>query len=372
MAGLNHPYHTIVTEKTMTKDELLARLVENALDFLMRSIEEFESHPKFSVIHFHAAVELFLKARLMAEHWSLVVTSRHEPDWDKFLAGDFISVSLTEAASKLDKIVRRGLRKEELDVLKDLTRHRNKMVHFFHEAHSPEKGHELLHSIAKQQLTAWYFLHKIIVNRWGDIFEPWAEKILAADKRLREHHTFLQVVFEQQRPEIERRIESGSIFETCASCGFEAQEHNPEIQQVYDSECLVCGLTELYLKIKCPECDETVRFAGDGFSECVSCGLRLEPEQIVDALTDPMAAYIAAKDGGDSGLPGNCGSCDSYRTVVELDDGTYFCCSCFEKFDSIDCCEWCNEPNTGDMVNSYWAGCNMCDGKAGWIRDDRD
>ena len=52
----------------MNQRILLERLVENAMDFLHRSIDEFSEHPKFSVIHFHAAVELFLKARLMAEH----------------------------------------------------------------------------------------------------------------------------------------------------------------------------------------------------------------------------------------------------------------------------------------------------------------
>ncbi|HIP71183.1 MAG TPA: hypothetical protein EYH05_07285, partial [Anaerolineae bacterium] len=60
----------------MTPKDLLERLVENAMDFLSQSIEEFDGSPKYSVIHFHAAVELFLKARLMAEHWSLVVSKR--------------------------------------------------------------------------------------------------------------------------------------------------------------------------------------------------------------------------------------------------------------------------------------------------------
>ena len=53
--------------------DLFDRLVDNALDFLNRSIADFEKSPKYSVIHFYTAVELFVKARLMAEHWSLVV-----------------------------------------------------------------------------------------------------------------------------------------------------------------------------------------------------------------------------------------------------------------------------------------------------------
>ena len=101
--------------------ELLQRLVENAMDFLSQSIREFDEQPKYSVIHFHAAVELFLKARLFAEHWSLVVSKRKDADWDDFVAGKFISVSLDEAASKLDKIVRTGLTKQELETFRRLT-----------------------------------------------------------------------------------------------------------------------------------------------------------------------------------------------------------------------------------------------------------
>ena len=39
-------------------------VVRNAFDFLGRSIDELEKHPKYSVIHFYSAIELFVKARL--------------------------------------------------------------------------------------------------------------------------------------------------------------------------------------------------------------------------------------------------------------------------------------------------------------------
>ena len=70
-------------------EDYFSRLVDNALNFLSRSIEDLQQSPKYSVIHFYAAVELFLKARLMKEHWSLVVTKPQDADWEKFVAGDF-------------------------------------------------------------------------------------------------------------------------------------------------------------------------------------------------------------------------------------------------------------------------------------------
>jgi hypothetical protein len=76
----------------MAKPAPLDGIVNNGFDFFRKSLAEFDAEPKFSVIHFFAAVELFLKARLMAEHWSLVVSK--DPSWEGFERGDFKSVTL--------------------------------------------------------------------------------------------------------------------------------------------------------------------------------------------------------------------------------------------------------------------------------------
>lgn len=115
----------------MNKEEMFNRLVENAFDFLFKAVSEIEGQPKYSVIHFYTAVELFVKARLMKEHWSLVISQRQEADWDKFITGDFQSVTLTEAANKLKKVVLSGLSKAELEAFREVANDRNKMVHFF-------------------------------------------------------------------------------------------------------------------------------------------------------------------------------------------------------------------------------------------------
>jgi len=102
----------------MNKEDMFNSLVENGLDFLFKAISEINDQPKYSVIHFYAAVELFVKARLMDEHWSLVVTKRQDPDKSKFFSGDFQSVSLDEAANRLKKIVGSGLSQAELDAFR--------------------------------------------------------------------------------------------------------------------------------------------------------------------------------------------------------------------------------------------------------------
>jgi len=81
----------------MTQDDIFSSLTLNAFDFLGRGIEEFDKAPKYSVIHFCAAVEMLLKARLMKEHWSLIVSRPDQAKLHSFIAGDFTSVTMNEA-----------------------------------------------------------------------------------------------------------------------------------------------------------------------------------------------------------------------------------------------------------------------------------
>lgn len=354
----------------MNKEEMFSRLVENAFDFLFKAITEIEDQPKYSVINFYAAVELFVKARLMNEHWSLVVSQKQEADWDKFIAGDFQSVTLTEAANKLKKIVRSGLSKAELDAFKEVANDRNKMVHFFHAAHTEEESGKFKRNIVKKQLKAWFFLHQLLIAKWKNEFSPWSEKTAKLDKELRKLHGFLQVIFDNLKPQIEVNKKKGILYGECPSCCFESQELSEIKNSIYEAKCLVCGLVEKSLNIQCPECGEIVTLKEEGFGQCQSCGKHLEPEEAAGALIDSDAAHIAAMEGDYSWSEGNCSDCDGYHTVVRTENDEWICASCFGVFKSLQTCGWCHELNTGDMEHSYVAGCNYCDGMAGWHKDD--
>lgn len=346
----------------MNKEQMMNRLVENALDFLFKAISEIKEQPKYSVIHFYAAVELFIKARLMNEHWSLVITKRQEPDLDRFISGNFQSVSLDEAAIRLKNIVRSSLSKAELEAFKDIAKHRNKMIHFFHESHTEKESDKFKHSIVKQQLKAWYFLHQLLIAKWGDAFSSWTKEIAELDSTLRQLHEFLQVVFDNLQPEIETLKKNGVRFEECPSCGFESQEHHESENRIYDSKCWVCGLIEKCLNIECPECGEIVTLREEGVVTCQSCGKHLEPEQVADALIDSGALNIAVMEGNNSWDAGNCSYCDGYQTVVRTENDEWICAQCFEVFGSLERCDWCHELNTGNMEDSYLEGCNQCEG----------
>ncbi|MCC5982714.1 MAG: hypothetical protein JJU26_13460 [Oceanicaulis sp.] len=354
----------------MTNQQRFDRLVENALDFLSRAIEELEEQPKFSVIHFHAAVEIFLKARLLYEHWTLVIAKGADPDRAQFEAGNFPSVSLDEAANRLRKVVGSGLSARELGAFDKIAKHRNKMMHFFHEAESKEEGAALVRDIVKEQLTAWYSLDQLLTQRWKDVFSSHQTEIVRIGTALKNQHEYLQVIFESKSNEIEALVAAGIPVEVCPSCGFTAQRHEPDVHSVYEARCLVCDHSDHCLRAECPSCESAVVFRNEGFAICGQCQSSIEPEDLAKALIDEGAAHIAAMDGDYSWGEGNCSDCDGHHTVVKTVNDEWICASCLGNFDELQICDWCNEPNTGDMEQSYVAGCNHCEGMAGWHRDD--
>ena len=97
------------TGKAKTSEDFLDSLVENAIDFLQTSLSQIQTSPKHSVINFCAALELFLKARLLVEHWSLIVLRPDAAELEKFKTGDFQSVSMAKRCAGLGTFAAREL-----------------------------------------------------------------------------------------------------------------------------------------------------------------------------------------------------------------------------------------------------------------------
>ncbi|EJL6401061.1 hypothetical protein NMR73_004130 [Vibrio navarrensis] len=350
----------------MSKQKMFDRLVENAFDFLERSVEDIELRPKYSIIHFHAALELFLKARLMHEHWTLVISDNQKPDWNKFTSGNFQSVSLLTATERLDKVVCSGLTKQELQSFKDVTSHRNKVVHFFHEAHSYADNKKNVQDIVKQQLSAWQFLHKLIGTRWNQVFAGWEAELASIDWKLRSLNSYLQVVYDQKKKNIEILKKKGDKITTCSSCGFESMHETKSGGLVEESSCLVCRHDEKRLAVSCSDCEGELIFVNEGFGTCPTCNKKYEPSDVVELLIDDGAAHIAAMEGDNSWDLGHCSFCEGYETVVRTEADEFVCTSCLIVTDGVAQCGWCSALNNGDLEFSFASGCVACDGRVGW------
>ncbi len=340
----------------------MSHLIENAIEFLARAIDEFQSQPKYSIINFYTAVELFLKARLLHEHWSLVVSK--DPDRQKFETGDFASVTFDEACSRLQKVVQSPIPDSARKNFETIRKHRNKMVHFFHQG---RRSDFIIEAIAREQLRAWYDLNQLLTVQWVSVFQAYGSQLAAIEAKLRGHREYLRAKYDSFLPSIAELRSRGVAFRTCGSCGFEAAQVSEKLGDLLQSKCLVCGYQVGWFDYECTECGERSPLYEGGEFNCARCGHKEDEQMIIDGINE----FIATKHNYfEAEVPANCSECQGYHTVVEYKDH-YLCVVCFALTDALEACGWCAEFNNGDMEDSDWKGCSVCDGKKGW-ESDRD
>jgi len=350
----------------MTHNDIFDSLTRNAFDFLKRGIAEFDQTPKYSVIHFCTAVEMLLKARLMKEHWSLIVSKPDQASLAKFKAGDFTSVTLEEARVRLRNIVGEDIGDGAYASFRALANHRNKMVHFFHQGlDSDEKAKA---QIVAEHSRSWLHLHRLLKN-WSAYFRDFHNDIVLANYAMKEHRKYLSTKFKTLKSELDAARTAGSVPRECIACGFKAAIPNALDDHITSLCCLVCDHVETLVALKCPHCSESIVIANECDPRCKHCKQSIKHEDLANVLTDQDATHIGIKDDNDLWYPVNCGCCEGYHTVVRRSD-YYFCLNCFSISYHIDQCRWCKEFNTGSMSMSYLAGCGYCSGKEEWLEDN--
>ena len=350
----------------MNPEAMFDNLVENAFDFLNQAIQEFPSHPKYSMIHFCAAVELLIKARLMQEHWALIVAKPEDADQGKFLQGDFNSVGLDEANRRLSRVADDGIGQRALESFRSISKHRNRLIHFVHPDFTSDP-YKLAQVVAEQS-TAWFYLQKLLTEQWQVYFKSWRNQITAIDTALKKQRVYLRAKFEVLESQIEQETLVGETFVDCIGCGFRAARQKPILTDLYEEKCVVCDLVSTALVFVCPNCAESVVLHDDGHGDCSHCGHDFTPDGLVDVLVDSAALERAFRQGDVTSDLANCGECGEYHSVIPKED-KYLCTSCFGVFDRVEQCEWCSELNTGGMEFSYLRGCGHCEGKYGWEKD---
>jgi ribosomal protein S14 len=338
------------------------QISESAFDFLLRSLDEIENSPKYSVIHFATAVELLLKARLMHEHWSLIVTNTSDADLTKFLKGECNTVGQDEAVKRLIGVCSEPISSDMRIQFRKLASHRNRMIHFYHEVESPKVQAE----VVKEQCLCWMHLDRLLAG-WKDQFEPFSTEILKAQWKMKRNQAYLSAVFETLSAKIAAAKKEGRKFRECSACGYEAAEVAKLTPHFFEQHCLLCGLSDAYIEIQCPdECDATITISTDTDEEhvCGECGYSLSRDELSELLDTEEADEI-------SYVQKNCAHCMSLGSVIQHHD-TYICIECLSWSRDIAGCEWCNELQMGggDLEFSYHSGCEFCDGHAGWHADD--
>jgi hypothetical protein len=335
-------------------------LIANATDFLKSATADLSARPKHSVIAFYTAIELILKARLMAEHWTLVVSKN--ADRGSFAKGDFVSVSFDEACARLQSVIGSPLPDDAKAIFNSLRKHRNKMVHFYHEGETDKNA---LENIALEQLLGWRALVSLMENQWQSTFANMAFDITAIDMGFAEHRLYAKAKFESLAERLKGITDSGGSLVACRSCTFEAAERDEELEAIFSSRCLVCNAYRRWMVTPCPSCSENMTNEGDDGAVCENCETRFSIGELVEDLNEEE---ITKDNYFDALTPANCASCDGYHTVISWQE-SYVCLNCIEYTEELGQCGWCGEGNNGDLQGSGMRGCSACDGNVKLMDD---
>lgn len=330
-------------------------LMENGLTFLNKAISELESDPKFSVVNFWNGVEILMKVPLVNRNWRLIVagTKRKEAiSREEFLSGDFRSVGFAETCALLKSELGICIDDKTRLFFETVQKHRNRMVHFYHDAVTDAD----LDALRNEQADAWFALSRLITLEWRKAFytEQWSDVNKINIALLNSSKYYAGAKFRSVREQLEKSPHHYRICKVCSQAAFLVIKdgHTP----VFTEDCKVCGHFERYILVRCPECHHESKLEeGDVPFLCKNCDHSQDRFSALDQDDFLPDDYLH------SATPAGCCECEGYDMVCHYEKG-YLCTQCLAYFDSLGCCEYCSYPSSYVSAHSSMVGCGFCDG----------
>src|SRR6185503_15443245 len=137
--------------------------------------------------------ELFLKARLLLEHWALVYEDARRANQDKFREGDFKSVGMPEAIARLKDISGQRVADKPKNIFEEIRQHRNRLVHFFHPAYGPKPDPAAVGNVTAELCRGWFYLYPLLSWTWKTHFASYAAELNGINGKMHENRSFLRV-----------------------------------------------------------------------------------------------------------------------------------------------------------------------------------
>lgn len=313
-----------------TPEDLEAKklaLLERSLTFLRRSTVDLVDSPADSVIHFAAGMELLLKTRLFAEHWTLILKKPHGYEWHNLWThgedGNPITIAASEIIDAVGKVtgVQLSRLRGPFDSIRKL---RNKAMHLLiHEEDRP--------LIAAAQWSCWHQAYLLISREWScALGNDFVEKARSLDEELiQSNRPYVEARFRDlQEVGSYKRAKNRGLLAVCPECG----QESALLER--------CAGSGLFAKSKCPPC----------LSEGMWMAEKAEPQARTWIPLSKMVHVI-------------CPYCDSYPSVYQVDEGgrRFICTSCGETVNIVECgfCggDWAEKH---DYELSYTT-CGRCD-----------
>jgi hypothetical protein len=333
-------------------------LVENALKFLMKSVKDFEVDLQFSVIHFYSSVELFFKARLLDEHWTLLYEKPESANVVEFMNGDFVSVTLRSSLNRLQNISQDSIGKPEQKCFDKIRLHRNKALHFYHNFHKPDLQ-SLKDEIISLQCQGWGMLYNLISKKWSASFSHYRRQIDDCNDLMHRQRKYLTGKYELTKPKIAQLETEGVKVENCVVCGFKACLISPIHGPLFHAACLVCEKGPSLIKVDCPDCGQPVYSQELGEGKCGSCSKEIDMDFLIEELDEDTSSPrdISMGEGGVA----HCSECEysGGATVIQV-QGRYLCLNCHLITNELNTCDFCGARINGDDEMTIVNCCSNC------------
>lgn len=317
-------------------------LLDNALAFLGRGIggvtqadEHENSHQvlSFAVVDVAVALEVMLKARLVREHWTLILSNPDKESQQRLLSGEAKTVSPEEAIKRLADLVDLDLKatgpcKSFMGEITHVFKYRNRAAHFcLSQTPAPAIKAQLVNALA------------FAVAFLGEEWPQHSEDVAALTRRVSTLEDFVSSRMASLREELTHAsvvvrcpaclqealaVEEAGIH--CHYCLSDESEGGSRLADGYVEECLGVSAYETvkdggeWPVAECPECGSDAlvhhpEVAGGDTSPawlCFSCGVTYS-EWALEQCGD--CGSMIPTHGGDS--MGLCSDCIAYR--VERD-----------------------------------------------------
>lgn len=298
-------------------DEIFDGLAKNAIEFLLRALDQVESEPKYAIINFATGIELIFKARLALLGVEQIACNPINVDERKLAAGRLRTVGLELALERIEKVGDETIDRAISKALDKVVKHRNKVIHFHHPDLDVVAQRE---QVLKEMMVAWKQLFLLFNGRWRSLFTDYEESFGHIGLVLLSKVAFLSAVFDSVK-----NVPGALAFSTCPACGYKALDG--QTGDRYRSEiCRVCGYEAPSHK-----------------------GIQQGDEQFV----------------------ASCANCDGVETVVQTQFG-FKCTECESVFSEAMSCGYCNADwvGVGEFFCDSASGCDHCGGPLSNIRDD--
>ncbi|MGS3238010.1 hypothetical protein ACB377_07780 [Klebsiella michiganensis] len=356
-----------IIQKKQSKDAWFKSVMHNAIFFLENSVKNLDTSPKGSIIDFYTAIELIFKARLMIEHWSLILTKPEDAKIANFENGNFHSVYLEQAEKRLRNICNENFKKEAMDNFKSLGEHRNQIVHFAHTGFNEKND-----TLVIEHWTSWFYLRDLIKNQWSEVFKDYQDRFDSIHIQIQNRREFLQVKFDAIYDTIENEKKSGKEVSTCPSCQFKSAIIIKNNYWGKDFECRVCEVkddipTPITRAIDCEHCNTPLAYFLLDTPSCKNCNNEVTQKYALEKYT----AYYRKdyeedeySDIDESYPIAFCHHCESdIPSVIEI-DGLEVCVFCETRGWRIMYCDHCNNYVTGDSDKIKHFACHLCEDDA--------